>query len=124
MFTGKNDVIKSNNTTSVIHDKHNGDPEKVMSLLAYMLTILKIQKDTYTLNDVHDTPGGTYVLHEQSTSTVVSQLNMDTKYVIDSILKGIHHKDILPNIMINCDTDSRDLATLCCKMVNKHKKKK
>ena len=42
----KNDVIKSKNTTSVIHDKHNGDPEKVMSLLTYMVTILKIQKDT------------------------------------------------------------------------------
>ena len=95
-----------------------------MSLLFYMLNILKIQKDTYTFDDVDDTPGGTYVLHEQTTMTVVSERIMDTKYVIDSILKRVHHKDIVPNIMKNGVTDFSDLATLCCKLVNKQKKKK
>ena len=120
----KNNVFTSKKSTSVIHDKHNGDPKTVMSLLLYMQNILKIQKDTYTFNDVDDTPGGTYVLHEQSTRTVVSEQIMDTKYVIDSILKRMHHKDIVPNIMKNGVTDFSDLATLCCKLVHKQKKKK
>ena len=69
----KTDVMNIKNTTCVINDKHNGNAENVMSLLAYMVKTLKIPKEVFHLNNVHDEPGATYVWHEQSTSTVVSE---------------------------------------------------
>ena len=61
------------NTKILIHDEHNVNSENVMDLLAYMLNVLKIEKDTFNSIDVYDKPGATYVWHEQSTSTVISK---------------------------------------------------
>ena len=120
----KTEVMNIKNTSCFINDKHNGNAENVMSLLTYMVKTLKIPNDVFSLNNVHDEPGATYVWHKQSTSTVVSEKNMDTRHIIDCILKGINHKVEVQNIIMNFVKKFSGLVSVCCNLSQKNKKKR
>ena len=48
---------------------------------------------------------------------------MDTRHIIDCILKGINHKVEVQNIIMNSVTDLSGLVSVCCKPSKKIRKK-
>ena len=53
----KTEVLKINNTSDFINDKHAGHAENIMSLLIYMVYKLKIPKEVYDLKNLNNEPG-------------------------------------------------------------------
>ena len=81
-----------------------------------MIYKLKIAKEVYDNKNFNNEPGQTSVLLKQSTSNESSENNLDTRNIIDCILKGKNSTvEVLKNKM-NTVTNLSYLVSVCCNL--------
>ena len=89
-----------------------------------MINELKIAKEVYEKNNFNNEPGRTSVWIKQSTGNGFSENNLDTRNIIDCILKGNNSTvEVLKNKM-NTVTNLSSFVSVCCHISTKNNKKR